>query len=719
MTVPVPSLDTLRFQQLVDDAKRLLPTLYPEWTDHNVSDPGIALLEACAQRVDRLSHWLDQVPDRSLRILLHHLDADPYPAQPAGIQLTLTSSNGVERLPEGTRLIDADHPVSWYTTSDVQVPVGGAAVSVKAIAVEYVNEVLGTSTGDAGQRFTPTRPLTLILEGPPDDPAGCAPELCVDADPWSRTDSFSNTKENNLVYVLDPSTGEISFAPDTPYTGRDGQVTPRRQGAIPEGNASIALGYWAVLPTPPQPTALTVENFADVVVAIVNGYEEPLPAETPDEALQRLALGLVPVHRAVTAADHETVLSQRLPAVTRTHSFLSDLSGQKLLPTAVAYTESIMGEDNGSHPGVARLRVRPDRAGTVANAYLRFDTPRFSVGRAVLSLFCEHVSVEGSRVSARAAGNDDWDAADLSSANEPGGKGDWVTASVRNCESVELDITSIVQESVAVGRKTFSVQVGGDPEAGADFEATFTAGPGAGSPELLVSSGADLTVVVIPSDQVPAACLELEAVRLLGARILVKEPVQQPVSVHVHAQLWVDSQDFDGVDAAEKAIEATVRGYLHELTGGDEGTGWPFGKPLRVADLYRLLETHPDIRVLDDVTLIDGAGAVQEVPLGEDTLPVLVTLMLYSKTLQVTVEATGRDSKVVTATISGLGVGESVTVDFDAEGGHTATPEIANDQGVATAEHTYDAFGTYLVRVTSTADPQTERTGEATYTAGA
>jgi hypothetical protein len=43
MTLPTPNLDDRRFQDIVDDAKRLIPSLCPEWTNHNLSDPGIAL----------------------------------------------------------------------------------------------------------------------------------------------------------------------------------------------------------------------------------------------------------------------------------------------------------------------------------------------------------------------------------------------------------------------------------------------------------------------------------------------------------------------------------------------------------------------------------------------------------------------------------------------------------------------------------------------------
>lgn len=61
--LPVPNLDDRHFQDLVDDAKRLVQEKCPTWTDHNVSDPGVTLIEAFAQMVDQLIYRLNRVPD--------------------------------------------------------------------------------------------------------------------------------------------------------------------------------------------------------------------------------------------------------------------------------------------------------------------------------------------------------------------------------------------------------------------------------------------------------------------------------------------------------------------------------------------------------------------------------------------------------------------------------------------------------------------------------
>src|ERR1051325_3637297 len=60
-----PNLDDRRFQDIVDEAKRMIPRYCPEWTDHNVSDPGVTLIELFAWMTEMMIFRLNQVPDKS------------------------------------------------------------------------------------------------------------------------------------------------------------------------------------------------------------------------------------------------------------------------------------------------------------------------------------------------------------------------------------------------------------------------------------------------------------------------------------------------------------------------------------------------------------------------------------------------------------------------------------------------------------------------------
>jgi len=88
MVLPAPNLDDRHFQDLVDDAKRLVQQRCPEWTDHNVSDPGVTLIEAFAQMVDQLIYRLNRVPDRNYIKFLELIGVELRPPAAARVRVT-------------------------------------------------------------------------------------------------------------------------------------------------------------------------------------------------------------------------------------------------------------------------------------------------------------------------------------------------------------------------------------------------------------------------------------------------------------------------------------------------------------------------------------------------------------------------------------------------------------------------------------------------------
>ncbi len=64
MGLETPRLDDRTFQDLVEEARRRIPLYTPEWTDFNLSDPGITLLELFAWMTDIVLYRLNRVPDK-------------------------------------------------------------------------------------------------------------------------------------------------------------------------------------------------------------------------------------------------------------------------------------------------------------------------------------------------------------------------------------------------------------------------------------------------------------------------------------------------------------------------------------------------------------------------------------------------------------------------------------------------------------------------------
>ena len=64
MRLPAIQLDDRRFQDLVSEARLRIHRACPEWTEHNVSDPGITLIELFAWMTEMTIYRLNRVPDK-------------------------------------------------------------------------------------------------------------------------------------------------------------------------------------------------------------------------------------------------------------------------------------------------------------------------------------------------------------------------------------------------------------------------------------------------------------------------------------------------------------------------------------------------------------------------------------------------------------------------------------------------------------------------------
>ena len=118
MALPVPNLDDRRFQDLVDDAKRLVQQRSPEWTDHNVSDPGVTLIELFAWMTDQLLYRLNRVPDRHYVKFLELLGVRLFPpiAARAAVTFWLTAPQ-----PETVRIAAGTQVATVRTEADAAI----------------------------------------------------------------------------------------------------------------------------------------------------------------------------------------------------------------------------------------------------------------------------------------------------------------------------------------------------------------------------------------------------------------------------------------------------------------------------------------------------------------------------------------------------------------------------------------------------------------------
>ena len=63
--LPIPVLDDESFQEIVEQARSMIPRLAPDWTDFNHHDPGITFLELFAFLKESQQYHLDQIGPRN------------------------------------------------------------------------------------------------------------------------------------------------------------------------------------------------------------------------------------------------------------------------------------------------------------------------------------------------------------------------------------------------------------------------------------------------------------------------------------------------------------------------------------------------------------------------------------------------------------------------------------------------------------------------------
>ena len=119
-----------------------------------------------------------------------------------------------------------------------------------------------------------------------------------------------------------------------------------------------------------------------------------------------------------------------------------------------------------------------------------------------------------------------------------------------------------------------------------------------------------VTVVFLPANdeatpqpseaQLRAVCEWLEPRRLITTELHVTGPRYTEIR-EIAAGLSVKA-DYD-LRAVSEAAAAALSGFLHPLTGGSDGTGWPFGEDIFHADLYDRLLAVPGVRRVSGLTL--------------------------------------------------------------------------------------------------------------------
>lgn len=186
MLSPTPVLDDRSFQQIVDEMKKRIPLYCPEWTDHNVSDPGVTLIELFAWMTELILYRLNQVPDLHYIRFMEFLGLEhkaPSAAQ-TGVTFWLTKPLTYEGDPDNVGLpipggvevsttqTESDAPIIFATDDAFKIKAPQLTVMVLERALAGQRSVHAVLRGDDLRRVqSATGALSMFSETPADNDA--------------------------------------------------------------------------------------------------------------------------------------------------------------------------------------------------------------------------------------------------------------------------------------------------------------------------------------------------------------------------------------------------------------------------------------------------------------------------------------------------------------------------------------------------------------------
>lgn len=637
MSLPTPDLDDRDFQALVDDAKRLVQRSSPEWTDHNVSDPGVTLIEAFAQMVDQLIYRLNRVPDRHYVKFLELIGMQLFP--PAAARGTVTfwlaapQSAAVLVRAEtevATSRTDTEEAVSFATTADLSiVPCAFAALASSTPGGEALDMSELLATGQQVPAFTEV-PLSgdALLIGLSTAVPSCAVLLRIDCpvggigidprDPPLIWEAWTG-REWTPCDVDRDETGGLNRAGDVvlhvPAGHEQSLVARQRAGWLrcrvlpPDGVASP----YTRTPRIAGVRAMTIGGTAQIVHAeAVHGEQLGTSDGTPGQRFQLSRFPVVPWTQpsvlSVTGSGGRPASWLPVRDFSRSgpddrHYRLNPSAGELELGPAVRQPDGSVRQYGAVPPLGAALaldtyRVGGGRAGNLATGVIR-----------VLKTSVPYVSrIENRHPAAGGVDGEAMSNARLRGPLELRASGRAVTA-----EDFEVLARDVAPDAARV-------------------RCVPAAGPGsAGGVRLLVVPRVvtdDLGRTALADLRHPREELlrrisdRLDACRLVGTRLLVEPPEYQGVTVVARVTATPDARPATVQEAALRALYA----YLSPEHGGPGGDGWPFGRPVQAFDLSSVLARVDGVAQIEDLLLFpaeqDGTrGApVSRVDLGPGML---------------------------------------------------------------------------------------------------
>lgn len=617
MPLPAPNLDDRKFQDIVDEAKRLIPRYCPEWTNHNLSDPGVALIELFAWMSEMVLYRVNQVPERLYVHFLNMVGVEPFPPSVARVDLTFWLSAVLDTpvvVPENTQVTTAAgvssgsaEPIVFSTVQDLVIapPELIAAKTVAAVS-ERITDVWDDLRFDPhGVQCFPTDEITpgdAFCLGFAHSLAGEVLRLSVGA----QAEGIGVDPRNPpLVWEVWNGEAWIRAKVNDDTTGglnREGEVIL----LVPVEHELLTLGntpaYWLrarlTSPEPGQPTYQASPRVRAVHADALGGtvqaeHAEKMPPETLGQSTGTPG-------QAFTVS-HAPVLPRRDGEQVR----VIDSDGSTDWTEVDDFTRS--GPDDRHYvwdSGTGAIRFGPRVRYPDGSVRQHGRIPRDGA----------QITVSGYRHGGGALGN--VGARTLNSLRS-------TLPYVRGVVNLGPATGGVDGETIAEAkvRGPLTLRTGQRAVTAGDFERLalesstevararcLSAGRDNGSVRLLIvprvrsdASQHQLDDFAISVPLMRRLTEHLDAHRLVGSAVEVATPYYQGVSV---VALVHTGPGRPAGLVRQRAVDALTR-YINPLTGGPEASGWPFDADLNAAVITHLLESVDGIERVEEALLFE------------------------------------------------------------------------------------------------------------------
>lgn len=116
--LPLKNLDDREFDQIMEEAIKLIPQLSEEWSDTNYHDPGVTFIELFAWLIEMQQYYLNRITEKNRLKFLKLLSAMPKKLSQAETSVYFNNYKDGYKIPKGTKLT-AKNNIVFETAEEV------------------------------------------------------------------------------------------------------------------------------------------------------------------------------------------------------------------------------------------------------------------------------------------------------------------------------------------------------------------------------------------------------------------------------------------------------------------------------------------------------------------------------------------------------------------------------------------------------------------------